>query len=322
MSANIAKGNAEEAMQQAAQWMARLWSEEANNDDVMACKAWRAAQPCHEQAWQNLQAFDQKLQQASAFSVRSEVLDAPGIAITRRKLLLQYAGLTVAAGGLTYGLPRTNLWQQYSSDYASSVGETRSEILVDGTQLILNTNSAVSINFTAELRTVIIHHGEVLITTATDPGQRPFVVQSQQGLIRALGTRFSVRQKDNSTSIAVFESAVEIMPNSSSQVQRLEVGQGASFTDNTISQITIVNDNQQSWSTGRLIAERMRLADFAAEISRYRHGLVRYKPEVADLRISGVFSLNDTDRALTNMASSLPVRVVYRTRYWVSIEAQ
>lgn len=111
------------------------------------------------------------------------------------------------------------------------------------------------------------------------------------------------------------------MPSSSSQVQRLEVGQGATFTDNNISAITTVNDNQQSWSSGRLIAERMRLADFADEISRYRHGLVRYQPEVADLRISGVFSLNDTDRALTNMASSLPVTVVYRTRFWVSIEA-
>jgi transmembrane sensor len=46
---------------------------------------------------------------------------------------------------------------------------------------------------------------------------------------------------------------------------------------------------------------------------------LRCDPLAADLRISGVFSLTDTDRALESLALALPVTVAYRTRYWVTI---
>jgi len=65
----------------------------------------------------------------------------------------------------------------------------------------------------------------------------------------------------------------------------------------------------------------MRLEDFTAELARYRSGVVRCDPAVADLRVSGVFSLRDTDRALENLTRGLPVDVVYRTRYWVTLRA-
>jgi transmembrane sensor len=37
--------------------------------------------------------------------------------------------------------------------------------------------------------------------------------------------------------------------------------------------------------------------------------------------VSGVFSLRDTDQALLNLTLGLPVRLVYRTRYWVTVQA-
>ena len=59
-----------------------------------------------------------------------------------------------------------------------------------------------------------------------------------------------------------------------------------------------------------------------AEIARYRPGIVRCAPEVANLEVSGVFSLEDTDRALLNLTLGLPVDLVYRTRYWVTVQAR
>jgi transmembrane sensor len=38
------------------------------------------------------------------------------------------------------------------------------------------------------------------------------------------------------------------------------------------------------------------------------------------VRISGVFPLDDTERVLQAVARTLPVRLHYRTRYWVSVE--
>lgn len=69
----------------------------------------------------------------------------------------------------------------------------------------------------------------------------------------------------------------------------------------------------------RLYADNQRLGDFLQELGRYRPGVLRCDPAVADLRISGGFQVDDTDAALLAVARSLPVRVVTRTRYWVSV---
>ena len=71
-----------------------------------------------------------------------------------------------------------------------------------------------------------------------------------------------------------------------------------------------------------LAAQDMRLDAFALELSRYRPGLLRVEPQVAGLRLSGAFQLDDTDAVLENLARMLPVDVLYRTPYWVTIAAR
>ncbi|WP_370444251.1 hypothetical protein [Candidatus Burkholderia verschuerenii] len=53
----------------------------------------------------------------------------------------------------------------------------------------------------------------------------------------------------------------------------------------------------------------MRLADFLSEIGRYRRGVVRCDASIADLRLSGTYPLDDTDRVLAALAHALPVRI-------------
>ena len=70
---------------------------------------------------------------------------------------------------------------------------------------------------------------------------------------------------------------------------------------------------------GVLVARDMRLDEFVAEFDRQRHGVLRCDPAVAALRISGVFPLDDSERALAALARTLPVQVIYRTRWWVTL---
>lgn len=65
----------------------------------------------------------------------------------------------------------------------------------------------------------------------------------------------------------------------------------------------------------------MRLADLLDELSRYRSGRIVCDPQIADWRVSGVFHVRDTDRALRFLTQVQPVTVRYRTRYWVIVEA-
>ena len=40
---------------------------------------------------------------------------------------------------------------------------------------------------------------------------------------------------------------------------------------------------------------------------------------VAPLRVSGSLTLSDTDAGLRLLARTLPIRIVHRTRYWVTV---
>jgi hypothetical protein len=53
---------------------------------------------------------------------------------------------------------------------------------------------------------------------------------------------------------------------------------------------------------------------FLADLARYRPGMIHCAPEVARLRLSGVFPLDDTQRILNMLPNSLPVQVRSRTR--------
>jgi len=75
----------------------------------------------------------------------------------------------------------------------------------------------------------------------------------------------------------------------------------------------------QAWLRGVLPAERMRLDELLGELSRYRPGILRCHEQVATLRLTGSFSLENTDAALTLIKRSLPVRIERLTRYWVTV---
>ena len=77
----------------------------------------------------------------------------------------------------------------------------------------------------------------------------------------------------------------------------------------------------QRQASGVLSVQQMPLAEFVSELGRYRPGLLRCAPEVAGLKVSGTYQLADTGQILQLLTRSLPVRVEYRTRYWVSIGA-
>ncbi|MNX84677.1 fec operon regulator FecR [compost metagenome] len=75
-----------------------------------------------------------------------------------------------------------------------------------------------------------------------------------------------------------------------------------------------------SWDKGMLLANNMRLDELLGELSRYRSGVLRCHPDVAALRVSGAFSLRDTDASLRLLSDTLPLNISRMTRYWLSVE--
>ncbi|MGP1613469.1 MAG: FecR domain-containing protein [Pollutimonas bauzanensis] len=310
-------------VQKAAQWMARLWADDASAAEHAACAQWRAAHPDHERAWRRLQALDDKLQDVPQHAAR--VLDPAATNTLPRRRALQVLGLAAIATGAIHTARNSESWRILSSDYSTKVGEIREVVLADGTRVVLNTASAIDVRFDGAARDVILRSGEALVTTGRDSAApaRPFTMRSRQGAVRALGTRFMLRQDDDVSHVAVFHGAVEVLPAHALEAPlRLDAGEGTSFSDTHVHPRRAALERDLAWSQGLLIAENMRVQDFLREVGRYRQGLLRCSPEVADMRITGVFPLADTDRALANLKLALPVELAYRTRYWVTVQAR
>ena len=57
-----------------------------------------------------------------------------------------------------------------------------------------------------------------------------------------------------------------------------------------------------------------------AELARHRHGLLLCDAGIASLPVSGVFQLDDPERALRVLLQTQPIVAVYRTRFWVTLK--
>jgi transmembrane sensor len=305
---------------QAASWFLRLQRSGVTEQDHQACSEWRRSHSDHERAWQLAARFSEQLNSIPPAVGRATLQRAAPV--SRRTTLKALTSLVVL-GSLGLAASRTSTMTSLTADVSTRVGERRKMTLSDGTEVFLNTDSAMDIRYSETARTLVLRKGEIFISTAKDStGQnRPFNVESAQGYFQPLGTRFSIRQFDDHDVLKVVEGAVAATPrNAPANTLTIQAGQQA---DMTALRVTAVAEKTMAidWLEGVLRVDRMRLADFVNELGRYRHGWTRCEPDVADLRISGTFQLQDTENALAAVAMTFPVRVRYVTRYWVTLGA-
>lgn len=317
--ASAAPAVTEAVAMQAAQWFFLLQSGEASVQDRERWTQWRAAQPAHAAAWERAQRVGQTLVQLPP-ALALPALGRPA-ALRRRAAVKAMAVLLVGApaGWLAWQQRPGALW----ADLRTATGERREVLLADGSRLHLDTASAVDLDFSGGLRLIHLRTGAVHIQTAPDSraAARPFVVATAQGRVLALGTRFSVRQENDYTLVAVQEHAVELRPAQAAGTVLLQAGEQARMDAGAAGPVQAADPHADSWTRGILRVRDMRLADFAAELARYRPGILHCDPAVADLRISGTFQLADTTPVLDGLPQALPVAVRYRSRYWVTLVA-
>ncbi len=306
-------------LHQALEWQVTFWSGEVTPEERDGFAQWLAAAPEHAHAWAQVQRTDHQLQAlarpAAGHALRTRA--AP----QRRRALLGMAGLLAGGGLAAYTLRETAPWQRVIADHRSARGERREIVLPEGTRIMLGSASAIDVHYSAGERQVRLLGGEILITTAKDASARPFIVHTAKGTVRALGTRFSLRHTEAWIQVGVAQGAVEIRParGGMGAGQRIDAGQQARFGEAAVEPVAPLDANAMAWARGVLVAERMRLEDFLAELGRYRSGVLRCAPEVRDLVVSGVYPLDDTDHALRILAQALPLQVHMATRWWVTV---
>ncbi len=310
---------------QAVEWLVELQSDEASDATRAALQQWRASHPEHERAWQHIAAVNARWRGAAVPSPLSHaaLLDtpaAPARPLPRRAAAKTLAALLCAGGGAWLAQQQAP-WREWRADARTGTGQRRSVVLADGGTVWLNSGSALDVRFSASERRLRLVGGEILVTSGKDPAARPFIVETAEGELQALGTRFAVRQHGGASRVDVFEGAVAIRPRNAMQapLRILRAGQQARFSADAVAPAGVADDDSVAWADGMLVASGMRLADFLAELGRHRPGRLGCDSAIADLRVSGSYPLADTGRILDTLRTTLPVEIDFLTRYWVTL---
>ncbi len=305
-------------LEEAADWLMQMAAGALTDAQRDACEQWRVRSPEHERAWQRAQRLIHRLDGLPP-ALAMPALDRSGI--DRRALLRRLALVLAVAptGWVGWRAVESSGW---TADYRTAVGERREWTLADGSRVTLNTASAIDVRFDDAQRLVVLRDGEMLIQTAPDAAGRPFRVQTRDGLLQALGTRFTTRLSDTQTCVAVYEGAVRVTPRLGGDdvAPVIGVGERICFDLHAVGVPQTADVSDVAWVHGMLMADRMPLAELLAELGRYRHGPIRVSPEIAALPVSGAFPVSDPKRALTMLEATYPIVVQARLQgYWLTV---
>ncbi|WP_236176586.1 FecR family protein [Pseudomonas qingdaonensis] len=283
------------------QWV-MLMSGNASESDHSAFRQWRQRSPAHEAAARLAEQMWHGVAQTA--TAQSFVPPAP----QRRAKPLRWAAL---AAGLAV-LAVTQLGQPmkvYMADQSTAVGERRHLVLEDGSEVWLNSASALSVRYSSTRRDIDLIKGEALFQVSKNPA-RPFVVHAAAGTAQALGTRFDVNLLEQQVRVGVSEGVVQVT--SGGQSARLEPAQQLDYAQGLPPSSTRPLDltSDSAWQRGKLIFNRRPLDEVVSEIGRYVPGALVVTGQLPSTAVSGVFNLDDGAQMFSTLARTQPLRVV------------
>ena len=298
----------------AATWFARAQGQTLSVDEQAQLSAWRTQHPSHEVEYQWL---------ASLWSVadllpkaRLQALcEVPAPRFERRSFLAY--GLAASLVAVVAG---AGVWMQlqapagYHAEFATALGERRTVTLPDGSSIELNGRSRVRVNFERQQRTVELQQGEGMFSVAHDT-DRPFVVQAGAGQVTVTGTRFDVLREGDLTRVAVESGHVRVQGGDPGAAVNLTAGLGTVVdAQGRVAAVQPVDTRAlTAWRKGQLVFNDASLGEVAAQVTRYRDKPLHVAtPALAQLRLTSVFKVDDTDALLKALPQILPVAI--RTR--------
>lgn len=197
-------------------------------------------------------------------------------------------------------------WQ---ADYVTATGDQSVVSLPDGSSMLLNTNSAVSVDFEDGRRRVRLLKGEAFFDVKHDQAH-PFHVAGDYGDVEVKGTAFSVRTDGVETTVILERGLVEVtcLCASGGEAQ-LAPGQAVTASATALSQVSDLDPGRAlAWRTGRIAFEDVQLGKVMSELGRYYRGRVFIASNrVEHLVVSGNYRLDNIEGAIRTLADAAGV---------------
>ena len=225
----------------------------------------------------------------------------PVAAIAAALLMVMVGVIWLQRDGERFGLPRR---------FVTVHAEQGSWLLPDGTSMSLNSDSAVTVRYSAHERVVEVERGQALFHVAHEPARRFRVMAGEAGVI-AVGTEFDVFRKSGSTQVTVVEGKVAVFSGEAPamtasavlplQTLSVTAGEQIQVTDHSPPvRAGAVNVQQAvAWVQRKVAFTERPLGEVAAEFNRYGAvPIVVQSERLRELPISGIFNAYDTDSFL------------------------
>ncbi len=281
----------------AAEWHDRRERDDWSKEDEAALQAWLGESPAHRIAFLRVDAAWKRADRLTALK--------SGGRMRRFVNLAQFwpAAIRLAAAAVVataIGFAAVPYFKEKSNvqSYSTTVGGRETLALADGTQIELNTDTAVRVDISPERRLVWLDRGEAFFQVTHD-ANRPFVVTVGDRRITDIGTKFVIRRDESRMKVAVIEGEVELASISaqSGAPKLLKRGDVAVATGNTVAisrktQRTLANE--LGWQRGVIVFDNVTLAEAASEFNRYnREKIVIADPAIAQITIGATLPAND-----------------------------
>lgn len=309
--------------EQAADWLLRLHENDLDASELARFDAWKQADAQHAAALERMQGFVAQMQVLRQQKVPARAALSAGRRRVPRGKRSVGALLLVLALAVPIGLlVRSQAAAYWLADLRTAPAQWQTRTLADQSQISLAGNSAVDLHFDDRQRRVELRRGEILVDVAHD-ADRPFIVATEQGEIRALGTRFLVKRENGSTLLTMLESRVAANAAQSSAITEVSAGEQARISPDHVQLLAAIDSASvaDAWQHRQLVVQDQPLTAVLDELAQQRGGYVHFdRAALAGLRVSAVLPLDDSDRALQLIGDALPVDVQRITPWLVVVK--
>lgn len=302
---------------QASAWVVRLGGDDVSDADYEALEAWLSLSPDHRPAFDEAQGLWAALNEDRAALDAALTRSAPRITAATprsgmsRRWLWGAGGVAIAAVACV-ALIGPALMSR-TTTYVTAPGEQRTVELSDGSTIVMNGASRLSVRMSDGERLVEMAEAEAAFDIAHD-ADRPFRVTVGESRIEVLGTAFDVRRDATSTRVSVTRGVVRVsdLANAAHNV-RLTLGQSVTRPDAT-GELDIVSGSTETagWRTGQLVYDDQPLSVVIADLNRAYPIPIHAVGGAGEMRFTGVLSLDGQNETLRRLESFLPVIVARR----------
>ncbi|MFA7945572.1 FecR domain-containing protein [Pseudomonas brenneri] len=303
------------AQEQAALAWLSLLHDAPSSGDQATFSRWLRADPAHVEAYAQAQVL-WELSEVPA----STLADEDALALQRylkamdaakRSRVRRWSGGLALAACLLLMVSMGAGWQpqrwvdDLGADYVSLPGQVKTVILADQSQVTLDADSAIAVDFRHGERHIQLRRGAGFFSV-THTGQ-PFVVHAGSGEARVLGTQFEVRLQPAGAQVTVLSGRVGVKPSAQGTQQILTADQQVVYTEGVADEMHAVNSEaRMAWRDGWLNYYKTPLADVVKDLSRYYPGrILLLNDALGARRVSGSFPSNDPEAVLKALQAVL-----------------